>query len=287
LNFSFATQIFSGLSGMLNVMNQGPYPHESAFDPSAPDHLIDVGIGEQEIPRRLATPEERAKMVRDQDPDFTVAEGMQKYRDFREKVIREIHDEWPWLDFGETWLPHDYQFDSPYFFDFLKKRKYATYHEAQMDGYVPRVKDIVLLDSEFVGRIGVFRANQRMIAGLREGKTNEGAPLVMGDSSRGYKRVGLREFQPIGPEQVERLKADGSLQRRLASGTMFEAQSGIYVGLVEVYAHPEIAAHLKKAIADPYIRMMADWKRRTRKPSSTRGLFDFIWRKAGLGKAGA
>ena len=231
-------------------------------------HSIDIGAGRQEIPRRKATPEERAKMIRDQDPNRPITKGMQELLDLHKRVIADVEREWPWLAFGKSWLPHDYQFDSPYFFDFIKKRKYTTYHDAQMDGYAPRVKDIALLVAEFVGRMGVFRMNQEMIVGLRRGKTNSGAPLVMDDNSCGYKPVGLREFKPLDSDSLDKLKADGSLQRRLDLGTVFEAQSGTYVELIEVYAHPDIAAHLKKTIADGYIGMMEEWKRGTQKPSS-------------------
>jgi hypothetical protein len=225
-------------------------------------------------------------MIRDQDPNLPITKGMQEYLDFRKKIMDDMKKDWPWLDFGENWLPHDYQFDSPYFFDFLKKRKYATYHDAQMDGYVPRTKDIAILDAEFVGRMSVLKANQEMIAGLRRGRTNEGAPLVMEDNSSGYKPVGLREFKPIDSNALQQLKADGSLQHRLASGAIFEAQSGVYVELIEVYAHPDIAAHLKKTVADSYSRMMAEWKRAGRKPSTVRRVLDFISPKRERKKTG-
>jgi len=246
------------------------------FDPSAPEHQVDMGMGDQEIPRRAATPEERAQMIRDQDPNRPITKGMQEYLDFRKKIMDDVKKDWPWLDFGESWLPHDYQFDSPYFFEFLKKRKYATYHDAQIDGYVPRTKDIALLDGEFVHRMSILKANQNMIANLRRGRTNEGGPLVIEENSSGYKPVGLREFKVIHPDALEKLKAAGSLRSRLESGTIFEAQSGAYVELIEVYAHPKIAAHLKKTIADTYATIMAEWKRAGRKPSTVRMVLDFI-----------
>jgi hypothetical protein len=175
--------------------------------------------------------------------------------------------DWSWVDFGENYVPHDDQFDSPDFFNFLKKRKHATYHDAQMDGYVPRTKDFFLLAGHFVLRMSVLKADQEMIAGLRRGKTNDGAPLAMNDGSSGYKPVGLREFRVVPPAALEKLKTDGSLQSCLNRGTIFEAQSGAYVELVEVYAHPDIAAHLKKTLAENYARIIAEWKHDTRKPS--------------------
>jgi hypothetical protein len=175
-----------------------------------------------------------------------------------------------WLDFGKNYIPHDYQFDSPDFFNFLKKRKYATYHDAQMDGYVPRTKDFFLLEGHFVLRMGRLKADQEGIADLRRGRTNDGAPLAMNDTSSGYKPVGLREFKVVHPDALAKLRAAGFLQRCLDSGKIFEAQSGAYVELIEVYAHPDIAAHLKKFIADNYATIMAQWKRDTRKSSAWR-----------------
>ena len=56
--------------------------------------------------------------------------------------------------------------------------------------------------------------------------------------------------------------------------------------LIEVYAHPDIAAHLKKTIADTYCTIMAEWNRGTRKPSAVRRALNFISSKGGARKAG-
>jgi len=200
------------------------------------------------------------------------------------KTIADMGQDWSWLDFGKNYIPHDYQFDSPDFFNFLKKRKYATYHDAQMDGYVPRTEDFFLLEGHFLLRMGALKADQEMIANLRKGKTNEGAPLAMKDSSSGYKLVGLREFKVVHPDALSKLRAGGSLQRCLDSGIIFEAQSGAYVELIEVYAHPDIAAHLKKTIADTYSTIMAEWKRDTRKPSIVRRALNLLSSRRGRGE---
>ena len=192
--------------------------------------------------------------------------------------------DWSWLDFGKSWLPHDYQFDSADFFNFLKKRKYATYHDAQMNGYVPRTADIGLLDSQYVRRMGALRADEQMIVGLRRGKTSKGEPLAANDASSGYKRVGLKEFMALSPSALKKLKADGSLQDYLDKGVIFEAQSRAYVELIEVYANPAVAAHLKKLLASDRARIVADWKRGTRKPSLVRRLLSFISSKSGRTK---
>ncbi|HUJ32092.1 MAG TPA: hypothetical protein VLY23_12480 [Candidatus Acidoferrum sp.] len=234
-------------------------------------------------------------MAEEQDPNHKLPPEQEKALDYAleqmERIKREVQSvggdeqDWSWLDFGKDYVPHDYQFDSPDFFDFLKKRKYATYHDAQMDGYVPRTKDFFLLTGHFVQRMGVLKANQEMIARLKRGKTNEGAPLAMKDSRSGYKPVGLRDFKVVRPDRLAKLRADGSLQRCLDAGTIFEAQSGAYVELIEVYAHPDIAAHLKKAIADTYSTIMAEWKRDARKPSAVRRALNFLSSKGGRGRA--
>jgi len=233
-------------------------------------------------------------MVEEQDPSY-------KPTPQREKAINDVLDQldlikrevqsvgaheqdWSWLDFGKNYVPHDYQFDSPDFFNFLKKRKYATYHDAQMDGYVPRTKDFFLLAGHFLLRMAALKADQEMIANLRKGRTNEGAPLAMNDSSAGYKLVGLREFRMVYPAALAKLEADGSLRRCLDKGIIFEAQSGAYVELIEVYAHPDIAAHLKKTVADAYATITAEWRRDTRKPSVVRRALKSISSKGGRGK---
>jgi hypothetical protein len=231
-----------------------------------------VAPGNGQADHHGTAPKGRAELTRQQEPTA----GMQKYLDFRKKVIAGIHSEWPWLDFGKNWVPHDYQFDSPDFFCFLRKRRYATYHDAELDGYIPRVKDISLLDAEFVARMGVFSANQRMIGGLRRGRTDDGAPLIMDDNSCGYKLVGLREFKPLDSHTLEKLKAEGSLQRLISLGTIFEAQSGVYVELVEVYAHPDIAGHLQKTIVDDYTTIEAAWRSSTKTSSAGRRMLEFI-----------
>lgn len=266
-------------------VNQDRESHQ--FDLGAPESQNDIGRGEQEIPRRVATPRERQEMTREQDPSRPITKGMEEYLKVRAKMIDDVKKElgsigekdWSWLDFGTNWIPHDYQFDSPYVFDFLKKRKYATYHDAEMSGYVPRTKEIGLLDAEYVRRMGALRADEQMIVGLRKGKTNKGESLAANDASYGYKAVGLREFSVLSPSAVEKMRGDGSLQRCLDRGIVFEAQSGAYVELIEVYAHPDVAAHLKKLVAGDRAEIAAQWRRSTRKPPLVRRALSFIWRK--------
>jgi hypothetical protein len=227
----------------------------------------------------------RARMVEEQDPNFELTPEQEKAwnaaLDMVRETITDMGPDWSWLDFGRYYIPHDYQFDSPDFFNFLKKRKYATHHDAQMDGYVPRTKDFFLLEAHLLLRIGTLKGDQKLIADLMTGKTNEGAPLAVKDSSSGYKLVGLREFKVVHLDALAKLRADGSLQRCLDRGVIFEAQSGVYVELIEVYAHPDIAAHLKKLTADSYAQITAQWRRESRNPSVVRRLLNFIsWKGA-------
>ncbi len=254
----------------------------------------DVGVPSKAMGRDKEA-KRRALWVAQQDPNFQLTPEQEKAfnyaRDQMVKVRQEVQkagtdeQDWSWLDFGEWYLPHDYQFDSPDFYSFLKKRKYATQHDAQMDGYAPHTKDFFLLAAHYVRRMYSLKADRELIARLRGGKTNEGAPLAMSDSSLGYQLVGLREFRLVNPDALAKLRADGSLQRRLNSGTIFEAQSGAHVELIEVYAHPDIAAHLKKVVSDNYSQMMISWKRDTRKPSVVRRVLNFISSKGGRRKA--
>src|SRR5690349_11582735 len=128
----------------------------------------------------------------------------QKYLAIRSERMKEVKKDWPWLDFGANYSAHDYQFDSPDFFNFLKKRKYATYHDAQMDGYVPRITNLALLDAQLLSRIYALIADQTMIANLMKGRTNDGAPLAMKDDSSGYKPVGLKELRVVDPDALEK-----------------------------------------------------------------------------------
>ena len=225
----------------------------------------------------------RAKMVEQQDPNFELTPKQEKAMyaalDMVRDTIAEMGQGWSWLAFGKYYIPHDYQFDSPDFFNFLKKRKYATHHDAQMDGYVPRTKDFFLLEAHLLLRLTTLKADQELIARLMSGKTNQGAPLAVKDSSSGYKLVGLREFKVVHPDALVKLQADDSLQRCLDRGVIFEAQSGAYVELIEVYAHPDIAAHLKKRTEDSYAQIMAEWRRESRNPSVVRRILDFILSK--------
>jgi hypothetical protein len=104
--------------------------------------------------------------------------------------------------------------------DFLKKRKFDSYADAQQAGLTPTTKDAVRLISDYHEKVSNLLGRNDLGEKLASSYTNEGAPMAApGKLMPGYTRP---MDAPVDPGEISRLKAAGKFDELLKSGRIYE-----------------------------------------------------------------
>ena len=178
--------------------------------------------------RRVISPEQREKMIQQQDPTREITPKAQEYLDFRTKVMDRIKTELqkrgllPDTADSSTYVRHELGYDEGT--NSLLRRAYPTMHEGQQNGIVYSNKQIGPLDAAAVRESGDRIARRDLIQDLKGGRTNEGMPLAIPAGYVEGQRVGTevpKQFQ-ISDDEVKARTKDGSLAKLVRSGDVVQ-----------------------------------------------------------------
>jgi hypothetical protein len=170
-------------------------------------------------------------------------------------------------DGGRTnYLPHRYDFDevdpvtkkpvtAGSDTDFLKKRIYSSYADAEQAGLKPVTKSAIRLIADYHERVENLLAKEGLAQNLASGRTSEGAPLA----------ASSRDGATVSDEELKQIQKAGGLDKLLSTGRIKEVAgdegtqliwntdryvpSGISMqgpnGRVPLYVAPEVIPHLQ------------------------------------------
>jgi len=141
--------------------------------------------------------------------------------------------------------------------DFLKKRIYDSYADAEQNGLKPVTKDAVRLIADYHEKAENVIAKETLARKLAAERTNEGAPLA----------APSQEDVVIDPKELKDLQKAGKLDALIHSGRIYDGPDEVkmwkrsdYVpsglsmqgnsGRVPVYASPDVAPHLNGMLDD-------------------------------------
>jgi hypothetical protein len=172
----------------------------------------------------VITPEERAVMVEQQDPNRTINAKMQNAIDFVVDKMDFLKQEaqrrnlLPQGQVRENYVPHEYGFDDTT--DPTKRRLYDTYHDAQQNGLVAKNKDYFALTSDYIANMWNRIADADTITKLKTGKTLDGAPLAVSGGFVEGQHVATEapQSQVLSAGEVQRLTKSGQLPNLIRSG---------------------------------------------------------------------
>ena len=182
----------------------------------------------------IITPEERAAMVEQQDPNRTISAKMQNAIDFvvdKMDVLKQEAQRRNLLPQGqvrENYVPHEYGFDDTT--DPTRRRLYDTYHEAQQNGLVAKNKDYFALTSDYIANMWNRIADADTITKLKTGRTNEGMPLAVSGGFVEGSHVATEgaQSQLLSPQEVQRLTKSNQLPDLIRSGDVIPNPGGTY-----------------------------------------------------------
>jgi hypothetical protein len=161
--------------------------------------------------------------------------------------------------------------------DFLKKRSFDTYYDAERAGFNPKSKDSVALTADYIQKASATIARHDLAEAIATGTHNDGAPLsAAGGIVAGNTIIPDVPHDSIVPQNdLSRLQASGQLDALLKSGRVYKDSAGNYqykfsdfkdVGLkatkfvgktaegenqfvkVPLYVHPDVAGHLENTL---------------------------------------
>lgn len=106
--------------------------------------------------------------------------------------------------------------------DFLKKRLWSSYADAEQQGLTPTTKDAVRLISDYHERVQNVLAKAHLAEDMAGGRTNEGAPLAAPGQMRAGYTISPKDV-PVDPIELKSLMKNGKFDKLLASGRIYEA----------------------------------------------------------------
>ena len=180
----------------------------------------------------VITPEERAAMAEQQDPDRKVSAKLLKAIDFVTDKMDMIKQEaqkrglLPKGQLRDNFVPHEYDFEDTS--DPTKARLYDTYHEAQQAGLVPKNKDFFALTSDYIGKMWNKIADADAINKLKSGRTRDGAPLAVSGGFVEGQRVSAEGPQShvLTQDEVKKYTKNGQLPGLIKSGRVSVSPDG-------------------------------------------------------------
>ena len=161
--------------------------------------------------------------------------------------------------------------------DFLRKRSFESYFDAERAGFNPKTKDAVALTADYIEKANATIARHDLAEKIATGNHDNGAPL----SAAGGIVVGntvipdVPHDSVVPKSDVQKLQATGQLQELIKTGRVYQNPDGSYsyrfsdykdVGLkatkwigtgsdgnamfarVPLFVHPDIAAHLENVL---------------------------------------
>lgn len=176
----------------------------------------------------VITPEERAKMVEQQDPTKKITPKQQKAVDFVISKMDYIKQEaqkrglLPQGQLRENFVPHEYDFEDSS--DPTRRRLYDTYHDAQQAGLVAKNKDFFALTSDYIEEMTRKIADYDAINNLKSGRTKDGRPLAVPGGFVEGQRVSQEGPQSYVMEQqaIDKLKREGQFNNLIRKGQIVQ-----------------------------------------------------------------
>jgi len=174
--------------------------------------------------KHVITPEERAKMVEQQDPNKTISlkheKAIDTVRRYMDMIKKQAQDRGllPKGQLRDNFVPHEYDFDDTS--DPTRRRLYDTYHDAQQAGLVGKNKDYFALTSDYLGKMWNRFADSDTIRDLKNRRTNDGAPLAVPGGFVEGQRVSAEGPQSytIDQKEVQKYTKNGKLPGMIKSG---------------------------------------------------------------------
>jgi hypothetical protein len=180
----------------------------------------------------VVTPEERAKMVEQQDPNKQISVKQQKALDTVRKYTSDLGKEAQKRgllgpnQLRPNFVPHEWDFDDTS--NPTRARLYDDYHSGQQAGLVGKNKDFFALTSDYQGSMGKKINNFDRIQDLKRGRTNEGAPLAVSGGYVEGQRVSAEGAQPpaLNELDVKKYTKSGQLATMIKNGDVLADPDG-------------------------------------------------------------
>jgi len=212
-------------------------PPEELNTPAA-QHALELMAAlkdaEEDAAQHIATPEERAKMVEQQDPDRKVSQKEMDSFNRVQKGMAYIAKEAQKRGLLgpdqvlENFVPQEWGFEDAA--DPTKKRLFGSYHEGQLAGNVAPNKDFFALAADYAGKMFRKFKNYDAVQDLKNGRTNEGMPLAVSGGFIEGQHVSAEGPQSyiIGDDELKRLTSENQLPGLIRSGDVIKNPDGTF-----------------------------------------------------------
>lgn len=225
------------------------------IDPTAAEPLVDISKVDTSLPvsqqvlelqaalkdaeaakrDHVITPEERAQLVQQQDPDRKLTPKQEKAINTVSEHVKDVGQEaikrglLKKEQLRDNFVPHELPFDDTS--NPLKARIYDTHHDLQQAGLLAKNKDYYALTSDYIGKMWNRMADVDTTNSLLTGKTNDGAPLAVPGGFVEGQRVSTEgpKFFVLDEADVHRKIANGQMPDLIRSGRVIhDPVSNIY-----------------------------------------------------------